>query len=81
MHLGLDGLGLIPVFGELADGTNALIYLSKGDYTNATISAAGMIPFVGRSATVGRNVVKYGDDLVFYSMQQHWGYKHINTSK
>lgn len=73
MHLGLDGLGLIPVFGELADGTNALIYLSKGDYTNATISAAGMIPFVGRSATVGRNVVKYGDDLVAVAQKGYNG--------
>lgn len=35
VHLGLDGLGLIPVVGELADGANALFYLSKGDYTNA----------------------------------------------
>lgn len=72
LHIGLDGLGLVPVIGEIADGANALFYLSKGDYTNATISAAGMIPFVGSSATVGRNVVKYGDDLVGAARQ---GYK------
>ena len=37
IHLALDILGCapIPVVAELADGTNAIIYLLKGDVTNA----------------------------------------------
>lgn len=44
---GLDIAGLIPGFGEVADGLNAAIYLARGDYGNASLSAASMIPFVG----------------------------------
>lgn len=44
VHGGLDVLGLVPGFGEVADGVNALIYLAEGDYLNAGLSAAAMIP-------------------------------------
>ena len=47
----LDLVGLIPGIGEVADGINAVIYLSRGDYTNASFSAAAMIPFLGWGAT------------------------------
>jgi len=50
-HLVLDGVGLIPVVGEPADGVNALWYGAEGDELNAGLSAAGMIPFVGWGAT------------------------------
>jgi hypothetical protein len=56
VHIGLDGIGLLPVVGEPADGINALIYLGQGDYKNAAISGAGLIPFVGMAGTGARMV-------------------------
>ncbi|OAB35025.1 hypothetical protein [Paenibacillus glacialis] len=43
----LDVAGLIPGIGEIADLANAGIYLARGDYANAALSAAAAIPFVG----------------------------------
>ena len=39
-----------------------------------------MIPFVGSSATVGRNVVKYGDDLVGAAQKGYNGIIEIDVS-
>lgn len=47
----LDVVGLVPVVGELADGANAAWYAAEGDYTNAALSAAAMVPFAGWGAT------------------------------
>ena len=47
----LDVAGLIPGFGEIADGVNAAIYLARGDYANAALSAASCIPFAGMAST------------------------------
>jgi len=35
------------VIGEIADGINALWYAAEGDYTNAALSGAAVIPVVG----------------------------------
>jgi len=35
------------VIGEIADGINALWYAAEGDYTNAALSGAAIIPVVG----------------------------------
>jgi RHS repeat-associated protein len=62
LQLGLDVAGLIPGIGEIADGINAGIYLARGDYVAAGLSAAAMIPFLGWGATGGKlisKVVKY----------------------
>lgn len=56
VHTGLDGIGLIPGLGEIADGTNALLYLAEGDHINAGLSAAAMIPLAGYGAVA----IKYG---------------------
>lgn len=50
-HTTLDVLGLIPGVGEIADGANAAWYTAEGDYKNAALSAAAMIPFAGWGAT------------------------------
>lgn len=50
-QLVLDVIGLVPVVGELADGANAVIYAAKGDYANAALSAAAMLPVGGQAAT------------------------------
>lgn len=55
---GLDVVGLVPGLGEIADGANALIYLGKGDYTNASLSGAAMIPFAGWAATGTKLAIK-----------------------
>jgi hypothetical protein len=59
---GLDIAGLIPGFGEIADGVNGLIYSARGDATNAVLSLGAMIPFVGWAST-GGEFVKKGSDL------------------
>jgi len=52
---GLDAVGVFDPFG-IADGLNALIYLGRGQYGNASISAIGMIPYIGDIGKAG----KYG---------------------
>ena len=54
VQLGLDVVGLIPGFGEVADGVNALIYLGRGDNVNAALSVAAMVPVAGWVATGGK---------------------------
>jgi LysM repeat protein len=54
VHTALDVAGLTPVLGEPADALNALLYLAEGDTLNAGLSAAGLVPFAGIAATVGR---------------------------
>ncbi len=54
VQMGLDVVGLVPGFGEVADGVNAVISLGRGDYVGAGLSAAAMIPFFGMGATAGK---------------------------
>ena len=51
IHTGLDAVGLIPGFGEVADGINAVYYFAEGNKTDAGLSAAAMIPVAGWLAT------------------------------
>ena len=60
----LDLSGLIPGFGEIFDGINAVIYLTRGNYINAGLSGISAIPFVGWFGTggkLGRKAVKAVD--------------------
>ena len=63
----LDVLGVIPVFGEAADGINGLISLGRGDELGAALSFASMIPVVGDAVGKGgkatRFIVKNGDEI------------------
>ena len=69
-QMALDGFGLIPGVGEIADGINGLIYLFKGDIKNAGISFLSMIPEVGDTAKGVRyfdkasDILKYTDKAV-----------------
>ncbi|WP_017498176.1 AHH domain-containing protein [Flavobacterium sp. WG21] len=47
IHLSLDALGLVPVFGEAADLVNGALYIMEGDGVNATLSLASAVPIVG----------------------------------
>ena len=57
-HTALDVLGLVPIAGEVADGLNALWYSAEGDYLDAGLSAAAMVPVVGWVSTGGKLGVK-----------------------
>lgn len=57
-HGVLDVVGLVPVIGEPADAVNAAWYTAEGDYTNAALSAAAMVPIAGWAATGGKFGVK-----------------------
>jgi hypothetical protein len=54
LHAVLDLAGLVPGFGELADGLNAIIYAAQGAWGNAALSLAGMVPVAGSAAVAFR---------------------------
>lgn len=51
LQAGLDIGGLFPVYGEVCDLTNGVIYTIRGDGINAALSYAGAIPILGWTAT------------------------------
>ena len=63
-HEVLDVAGMVPVLGVIPDAINAVAYLAEGDYVNAAISGAAMIPVYGQGATAGKYVAKYGAEVV-----------------
>ena len=52
---------MIPLVGEAADGVNAAIYAARGDYMNAALSAAAMIPIASWAATGAKLAIKGAD--------------------
>jgi len=54
----LDKAGLVPAFGEVFDGANAAIYAWRGDYVNAGISTAAMVPVLGWVTFSGKVVLR-----------------------
>lgn len=60
----LDALGLIPIVGEPVDMLNGALYAVQEKGTDAMLSFAGAIPFVGWGATAAkwsRNVLKFSN--------------------
>jgi hypothetical protein len=47
-HNALRWAGFTPIIGNIADGVNAFIYGLEGEYGNAAIEAAAMIPLAGQ---------------------------------
>ena len=62
LSAGLDIVGIFDPSG-IADGVNAALQAKNGDYFDATISVAGLIPYVGDVAKVG----KVGKDVKIIS--------------
>lgn len=69
-HFILDVVGLIPGVGEVADMTNALIYLDEGEYLMAGLSLISVIPeigdFIGKGTKLAlwlKNLGKVGEFL------------------
>ena len=67
VQTGLDVVGFVPGFGELADGINALISLGRGDVAGAALSATSMLPIVGdaigKGGKIARAGLKYGNEI------------------
>ena len=57
IHVFLDFSGMLPGIGEFADVVNAAIYAFQGDFSNAALSTAAMLPLIGNLATAK----KYGE--------------------
>ncbi|NJL61142.1 MAG: hypothetical protein HC903_04030 [Methylacidiphilales bacterium] len=57
-HTALDIAGFIPVVGAAADVANAGWYAAKGDWKNASLSAAAAVPGVGDAAAAVKLGVK-----------------------
>jgi hypothetical protein len=53
-HVGLDILGLVPVIGDSVDVFHAGLYLREGNTTDAALTGASAVPFVGIGATIGK---------------------------
>lgn len=54
VHLGLDGLGLTPFVGEIADIANAALYAIRGRFVEAGTSSLAAIPYFGYFAASGQ---------------------------
>jgi len=54
LHDALAVAGMIPALGVIPDAIDAGIYVIQGQWSNAGISAAAMIPIFGQAATIGR---------------------------
>ncbi len=54
LQTGLDIVGLIPGLGEFADLANGCISLARGNYADAALSFAAMVPLAGTAATIGK---------------------------
>lgn len=64
LHGLLDVAGMIPALGVVPDAVNTGVYLIRGDWTNAGISAAAMVPVFGMGATLTRRGVKVSQDVI-----------------
>lgn len=58
VHTALDAAGLIPGWGMIFDGVNAIWYLFEGDWANAGFSALAFVPVIGDIAGVGKTGYK-----------------------
>jgi hypothetical protein len=60
MQMGLDGLGVLDPT-PLTDMVNGLVYLLRGKPEEAAVSFAGIIPFVGDAAKLGKRLKRGAD--------------------
>lgn len=60
VQLGLDIGGFIPGVGAVPDIINAGIYILRGDWSSAALSALAAIPLYGDAVAAGGKAIKYG---------------------
>lgn len=53
-HAVLDLAGMVPVVGEAFDVINGFWYLAEGDYLNAAMSLAAVVPVLGAGVTAAK---------------------------
>ncbi|PKV52806.1 hypothetical protein ATE84_4933 [Aquimarina sp. MAR_2010_214] len=58
LQTGLDIAGLVPGLGEIADLANGCISLARGNYGDAALSFAAMVPGFGVAATIAKQAKK-----------------------
>jgi RHS repeat-associated protein len=75
-HTGLDAIGTIEPT-PFADSVNSALYGLEGDWSNAGISAAGMIPYVGDTAKLG----KYGKTICKVAKETTGQTHHVISTK
>jgi len=63
MQMGLDGLGVLDPT-PFTDTVNGLVYLLRGKPEEAAVSFAGIIPFVGDAAKLGKRTKRLPDLFV-----------------
>lgn len=63
-HIWLDGIGLVPIVGEVADLTNAALYLVEGDVANSAMSVVAIVPFIGSIGPARRVADRLGGELI-----------------
>ncbi len=61
LQTGLDVVGMVPVVGEVADGINVGIHAYRGNYSEAPLSAAAMVPWMGAGVTAAKFTRKLGN--------------------
>jgi hypothetical protein len=82
-HDALDILGVVPLFGEGFDAINGIWYALEGDYLNASLSMAAVVPVVGTAATTTKVGLKlaakrgtqYTKSSLKLGQQMHKAYK------
>lgn len=60
-HDALDGLGMIPGYGAIADAANGVWYAAEGDYGNATLSFVSTVVEGTTSIKQAKNATKAAD--------------------
>ena len=63
VHTALDVAGMVPGVGNVADGINAGLHAARGNWKDAALSAAAMIPGAGQAATAGKLAKKSSKNL------------------
>lgn len=72
-HTILDVLGLIPIIGDPADAVSAAWYSAEGDWVDAGLSAASLIPFAGDALGAGKLIGRAGRLAELLKMVDRFG--------
>jgi hypothetical protein len=72
-HTILDVLGLIPFIGDPADAVSAAWYSAEGDWVDAGLSAASLIPFAGDALGAGKLLGRAGRLAELLKMVDRFG--------
>lgn len=80
-HAALDVAGFVPVVGGVADMANAGWYAAKGDWKNASLSAASAVPGVGDAFAAGKIAVKAGGAVASAAAVSRAGRVNNNLNK